>query len=94
MKDAGDKAKPEDKTAVEEAVKALKDVKDKDDTEIIQKAMSTLSDAIQKVGAAMYADQAQATSDKEQGNTEAGSTEGPADAATGATVDAEFKEKQ
>jgi hypothetical protein len=79
---------------VEEAVKALKDVKDKDDTEVIQKAMSTLSDAIQKVGAAMYADQGQATSDKEQGNTEAGSTEGPADAAAGPTVDAEFKAKE
>lgn len=97
LKDAGDKAKPEDKTAVEEKVKALKEVKDKDDTEAIQKAMSELSDAIQKVGAAMYADQSQATSgqgqadanteDNAQGGTQPGTDGNP-------TVDAEFEEKK
>lgn len=97
LKDAGDKAKPEDKTAVEEKVKALKEVKDKDDTEAIQKAMSELSDAIQKVGAAMYADQTQATSgqgqadanteDNAQGGTQPGTDGNP-------TVDAEFEEKK
>ncbi len=54
LKDAGDKVKGEDKTAVEEKMKALKDVKDKDDIDAIRKAMDELSSAIQKVGAAMY----------------------------------------
>ena len=54
LKDAGDKAKPEDKAEVESKVTALKEVKDKDDVEAIKKAMDELSTAIQKVGAAMY----------------------------------------
>lgn len=90
LKDAGDKAKAEDKTAVEEKIKALKDVKDKEDTEAINKAMSELSDAIQKVGAAMYqqpeAAQGQGESDKAQGSTEQQNT------GDQGTVDADFKE--
>ncbi len=50
----GSKLKAEDKTAVEEKIKALKEVKDKDDIDDIKKAMDALSEAIQKVGAAMY----------------------------------------
>lgn len=93
LKDAGDKAKAEDKTAVEEAVKALKDVKDKDDTEVIQKAMSALSDAIQKVGAAMYAEQpAAADEQKAESSNQNGDSATTGDA--GPTVDAEFKEKE
>ncbi len=61
LKDASDKIKPEDKTAVEEKIKALKDIKDKDDADAIKKATDELSAAIQKVGAAMYE-----TSDKAQ----------------------------
>ena len=93
LKDAGEKAKEEDKTAVEEAVKALKDVKDKDDTEVIQKAMSALSDAIQKVGAAMYAEQpAAADEQKAESSNQNGDSATTGDA--GPTVDAEFKEKE
>lgn len=94
LKDAGDKAKAEDKTAVEEAVKALKEVKDKDDTEAIQKAMSTLSDAIQKVGAAMYAEQSQAEAGSANPEEAAGSAGASATGDAGPTVDAEFKEKE
>ena len=54
LKDAGDKVKAEDKTAIEEKVKNLKDIKDKDDTEAIKKATEDLSQAIQKVGAELY----------------------------------------
>jgi molecular chaperone DnaK len=92
LKDAGDKAKPEDKTLVEEKIKALKDVKDKDSVEEIKKALDALSEAIQKVGAAMY----------EAGNPQAGvQAEGSSQQSAGATpgdkkdngpVDAEFKE--
>ncbi|MEK7618556.1 MAG: molecular chaperone DnaK [Patescibacteria group bacterium] len=89
LKDGGDKVKAEDKTAVEEKIKALKEVKDKDDIEPIKKAMDELSAAIQKVGAAMYesgkSDQSE-KSDKSEGQEPASNSDnkGP--------VDAEFKE--
>jgi molecular chaperone DnaK len=54
LKDAGDKAKPEDKTAVEEKMKALKDILDTGSKEDLESKTSELSDAVQKVGAAMY----------------------------------------
>lgn len=58
LKDAGDKVKPEDKTAVEEKVKALKDILDTGSKEDLETKTSELSDAVQKVGAAMYQTQA------------------------------------
>ena len=54
VKDAGDKAKPEDKTAVEEKVKALKDILESGTKEDLETKTSELSDAVQKVGAAAY----------------------------------------
>jgi molecular chaperone DnaK len=54
LKDAGDKAKAEDKTAVEEKVKALKEILDSGSKEDLETKTSELSDAVQKVGAAMY----------------------------------------
>lgn len=83
LADAGDKAKPEDKAAVEEAIKALKEVKDKDDVEAIRAKIHILSEAIQKVGAAMY-ESNRANSGTEQSQGEAGSGEKP--------VDAEYRE--
>jgi molecular chaperone DnaK len=54
LKDAGGKANPDDKKAVEEKLAALKSVKDQNDLDAIKKAMDELSGAVQKVGAAMY----------------------------------------
>jgi len=54
IKDAGDKAKPEDKTAIEEKMKALKDILETGSKEDLETKTSELSDAVQKVGAAMY----------------------------------------
>jgi len=54
MKEAGDKAKDEDKKEVEGKVDALKKVKESDNKDEIQKAYDELSTSIQKVGAAMY----------------------------------------
>ncbi len=54
LKDAGDKAKAEDKTLVEEKSKALKDILDSGSKEDLESKTSELSDAVQKVGAAMY----------------------------------------
>ncbi len=84
LKDAGDKAKPEDKTAVEEKIKALKEIKDKDDVEAIKKAIEELSNAIQKVGASMYEGTNPASGPAPEGPATPNSDKGP--------VDAEFKE--
>lgn len=54
LKDVGDKAKPEDKTAVEEKMKALKDILETGSKEDLEKATGELSEAVQKVGAAAY----------------------------------------
>jgi molecular chaperone DnaK len=92
--EAGSKLKAEDKTSVEEKIKALKEVKDKDDVEALKKAMDALSEAIQKVGAAMYET---GKSDKSENQKSEGSASdavnkdesAPADKGS---VDAEFKE--
>lgn len=89
LKDAGDKAPEADKQAVEEKIKALKEVKDKDDTEAIKKAMDALSDAVQKVGAAMYqgtqpGSQPETGAPQGDGGSQSGADKGP--------VDAEYKE--
>jgi molecular chaperone DnaK len=96
LKDAGDKAKAEDKTAVEEKVKALKDVKDKEDIEAIKKAMDALSEAVQKVGAAMYeqkppSDNSQPSAGEQNTSAGAPDSQNPSGDAKG-PVDAEYKE--
>ena len=90
LKDAGDKAKAEDKAAVEEKITALKAVKDKDDIDGIKKAMDELSTAIQKVGAAMYeTGESNSQKPEDQANTpEPGSPQGNGSG----PVDAEYKE--
>jgi molecular chaperone DnaK len=57
VKDAGDKATAEDKTAVEEAVTKAKEVLAKEDVtkDELEKQAADLSEKMQKVGAAMYA---------------------------------------
>ena len=61
LRDAGDKIKAEDKKSIEEKVEALKKIKDGDDTEAIKKASEELSLEAQKIGAAMYQQQAEKT---------------------------------
>ena len=96
--EALDKAKAEDKTSVEEKIKALKEVKDKDEVEAIKKAMDELSSAIQKVGAAMYESGKSDQSDK-SANQNAGAAGASSDTpnpdkpgADKGPVDADFKE--
>lgn len=60
LKDAGEKVNADDKKAVEDAVAAVRKVKDLDDVAAIKKAVEDLSTAVQKVGQAMYQQQAQA----------------------------------
>jgi molecular chaperone DnaK len=54
LKDAGDKASTEDKTALEEAIKAAKAQLESDDKDLLEQEANKLSEAMQKVGAAMY----------------------------------------
>jgi len=56
LKDYGDKAKPEDKAKLEEEVKKAKDVLEKTDAikSDYDKAVETLSQVLQTIGAAMY----------------------------------------
>jgi molecular chaperone DnaK len=92
LKDAGEKAKPEDKTAVETAVQELKDVKDKDDTEVIRTKMQALSDVIQKVGAAMYEQGQGADAAQPDAAQPDAAQPGAANPSDDKPVDAEFKE--
>jgi molecular chaperone DnaK len=69
LKDLGDKVKPEDKTAVEEKVKALKDIHESGSKEDLEAKTSELSDVLQKIGAAAYG-QGQETGDKGQAGAE------------------------
>jgi len=54
IKDAEGKVKSEDKTEVEEKIKALKEIKDKDDKDAIKRATEDLSKVIQRVGTELY----------------------------------------
>ena len=59
MKDHGDKLKEEDKKEIEEKMTALKKVKDGDDIEVLKTTMQEAEEVVQKIGAAMYQQQAQ-----------------------------------
>ncbi len=54
LRDAGDKVPQDVRTAIEEKLAKLKEVKDKDDVATIRRATDELSEVIQKIGAAMY----------------------------------------
>lgn len=54
LKEGGDKVNADDKKIVEEKMEALKAVKDGEDLDAIKKAAEELTDAAQKIGAAMY----------------------------------------
>ncbi|MBI5022759.1 MAG: molecular chaperone DnaK [Candidatus Magasanikbacteria bacterium] len=78
LRDAGDKVKPEDKKPIEEKIEELKKIKEGTDIEAIKKTADELSQAAQKVGAAMYEAQKNAppTGSATPGG-DAGAKEGP-----------------
>ncbi|PIT89335.1 MAG: molecular chaperone DnaK, partial [Candidatus Levybacteria bacterium CG10_big_fil_rev_8_21_14_0_10_36_7] len=59
LKESGDKMKEEDKKELEEKLDALKKVKDTDNAEEIKKKLDEMNEVAQKIGAAMYQNQAQ-----------------------------------
>ncbi|HRY82923.1 MAG TPA: molecular chaperone DnaK [Candidatus Moranbacteria bacterium] len=69
LRDAGDKITADEKKPVEEAVEALKKVKDGDDIEAIKKATEGLSQSAQKIGEKLYkaANEAQQSQQSAQG---------------------------
>lgn len=99
QKDSKDKIKPEDDTTLTEKVNALKEVKDKDSKEDIQKALDELSTISQKVGAELYQAEQQAqnnNADPHSGHDHGQAEEPKEEAGSNAEApkDAEFEEKK
>ena len=85
--EAGDKAGADDKSAIEAAVAALKEVKDGEDVAAIQAKTAELAEAAMKLGAAMYqAAQAEGAEAAPEGQDEAQPE------AADDVVDADFEE--
>lgn len=87
VKEHGDAVDDETKTKIEDAVKALKEVKDTDDKEAIEKKTAELSESMQKIGEIMQqkaAEDAKASEGAEE-KTDTDSSEGE-------TVDVEAEE--
>jgi molecular chaperone DnaK len=83
LKDYGDKVTEADRTAISEAIAALKTATEGDDVEAINAATQTLAEVSMKLGQAMY----------EASQTEAAEADAKADAAKeGDVVDADFEE--
>ena len=83
LKEYGDKVSEEDRTAISEAIAALKTAAEGDDVEAINAATSTLAEVSMKLGQAMY----------EASQKEAAETDAAADAAKDSdVVDADFEE--
>ncbi len=74
LREAGDKVDTATRGQIEDRIKAVKDALEKDDTEEIKKTTAELSEAIQKIGQAVYGNQTQ------EGNTDNEEQKGPKDA--------------
>lgn len=98
QKDSKDKIKPEDDKTLTEKVNTLKEVKDKDSKEDIQKALDELSTISQKVGAELYQaeQQSQANTDPHSGHDHGQADEQKEESGSNADApkDAEFEEKK
>jgi len=100
LKDNEGKVAPADKQAVEAAIEALKGVKDGDDTAAIEAKTQELTQALMKVGEALYragqeANAGGASGDDAAGGGDAGTDQGTGGAQTGSdekVVDADFEE--
>jgi molecular chaperone DnaK len=98
LKDNGDKVAAADKQAVETAIAALKEVKDGDDTAAIEAKTNDLTQALMKVGEALYrAGQEGGGATGGDAGPDAGASTGGDQGAGGASsdekvVDADFEE--
>lgn len=87
LKENGDKAPEDVKKEIEEKLDALKNVKDSDDVAAVTSATDELSNVLQKIGEAMYGDQADAAAAGEAGSES--TPEGKEDVVDGEVVDDE-----
>ena len=94
LKEYGDKVPDEDRQAIENAVKDLKDaLKDEDaDPEALQAKTEALSEVSMKLGEAMYKASQEEAAAAEAGDGGDGDASGGADEDDGSVVDAEFEE--
>ena len=95
LKDAGDKVDAAARKDIMDKVEDLKKAKDGTDQELIKKNHDSLSEAIQKVGAAMYSASAEATAGQAGAGEQAGATEaGQTEQASGAgePVEGQYEE--
>lgn len=76
LKDAGDKIDAEVKKDVEEKIASLKEILETGSKEDIETRTKELSDALQKVGEAMYKDQGQPAAGADQSTTESSEAAG------------------
>ncbi len=89
LKDAGDKVKPDVRADVEAKANDLKKLaKDSDDKAAIEKATKDLSEAMQKIGEAMYKDQKQDAGKQQAGKGDPSQSSGQKDE----PVDAKYEE--
>jgi len=87
LKENADSVGPEDKTAIEAAIAALRESMNGDDAGAIEGAMQNLTKAAHKLAEAMYAKAAA----EQQAAPEGGPSGNGAGAAKGATMDADFE---
>ncbi len=94
LKDLGEKVPADLKTQVEDAVRKVREVKDKDDLAAIVKETEALSQVLQQVGQAAYAaEQASAAqAEQTQGTTEPGAADGKTPPDDDNVVDGEYKQ--
>lgn len=79
LKEAGDKAKEEDKKIIDDTIKDLKAILESGSKEDLEAKTSELSDAVQKVGAAAYGQGQQATDNSQPATPAGGQTTGTTD---------------
>lgn len=89
LKDLGAEATPEEKAAVEEKIKALRDLLTSEDTDAIKKAIDELMTSMHPISQKAYAKAQAAQQQQQQGGAQ--HTEAPQE--DGNTVDAEFREE-
>ena len=78
IKDAGDKAKPEDKAALQTAIDEAKKQVESDDKDVLEKTTKSLSEKMQTVGAAMYEAASAENAENKDGSSPASSSEAEA----------------
>jgi len=92
LKENAEAISPEDKANIEEAIKSLRDTVAGDDAAAIEAAMNTLQQASHKLAEAMYQKAGETEGDGSEAEPQPAEEGGEEEAASEATVDADFTE--